>query len=233
MNRAFIPYGDYEEIVNLLGQWKILDMKTIYKMLQEKIHYANLSKKILKLEKEGLVKSIFVGRRQKHLFLSNKGLEFTPFDSSYEIAQENLNHDLTVAKVLKTFLSYPNFKAGKMFHQIVEDHIYPDALVEGEKNGNKFQLAIEVELTQKEQNRVKQKYIKYAKSNYFDYAIFITHTEALYDAYIKYLREMNREIQSAIILMHDRYLTPYREEFKQALCFYQGKKINFVKMFGV
>ena len=105
-----------------------------------------------------MVKSVNLGRKRKHVYLSNTGIKFTNYDNTYELTDECMNHDVIVGTALRAFLKYPNCYNGRMFHQIVENNISPDAVLSGEKGGNEYELAIEVELTQKSSRRVKSKY---------------------------------------------------------------------------
>lgn len=233
MKNAFIPYGEYEIIINLLGQWKILNINELNIKMNNLIKYSNLTKKIRFLENLGIIKSVNIGKNIKHIYLSNKGLQYTPFDNSYEISEDNLNHDLTVSNTLKTLLKYKCFKNGKMFHQITQDEIYPDAMLEGIKDEMSYKLALEIELTQKSQQRVKEKFIKYSNSKFFDYALFLTPKDSLSKAYKNFLKNMSEEIQETIIISHDENLGPLNSNFEKAKCYYMNEEVSFSDVFGI
>lgn len=231
MQMEFVPYGEYEDIVNLLGKWKILDIKGISEMTNYNLKYRNLLHKIQKLEKHGLVRGILLGRKNKHVFLTQKGIKFTPYDSTFEISEENLTHDLIVGKVLRVLLQFEGFKDGKMFHQITSDKLLPDAEVTGLKNSEVYKMAIEVELTQKAQNRVKEKYRLYGSGKGFSYVLFITNKEALFNTYKRFLLEMNIEIQEGVILLLDKSLTASKFNYVDSECFYKNKNYTFKDLF--
>lgn len=228
----FLPIGIYEDIINHLGQWKVLDIKSLAELCNYEISYFNLLKKIRRLESEGLVRGVLAGRKNKHIYLTNKGLKFTKFDFTYEIFNENLTHDLIVGRVLRAFLKSECFTHGKMFHQISADHLLPDAEIDGLKDGLGYKLAIEIELTQKSEDRVKDKYSRYAQSDIFSYAIFITNKPGLFKTYKRFLSEMRSEVQEAIILMLDSALSVSKFNFKDGEYFYKGEKVSFKELFG-
>lgn len=232
MTTIFAPYGEYEEIIDLLGEWKILDMKSLAEMISYELSYRKLMKRVRKLENVGLIKSVLVGRKNKHIYLTEKGIQFTPYDFTSEIKPEQLTHDLLVSRVLMTLLERPNFMAGKMFHQIEGNDIYPDAEVVGTRNRNSYKLAIEVEITQKSQDRVKQKYVKYGKADFFDFAIFITNRERLYQTYKLFLESMTPKIQRRIVIAYDKKLKVTKANLDKTKCFYLGNEVNFGDIFG-
>ena len=231
MSLAFIPYGVYEDIINIVGQWKVVDMKSLGEMCNYDIGYHNLLKKVRTLETHGLIKGVLLGRKNKHIYLTNKGLKYTGHDYTYEICDENLTHDLIVSRVLKTLLTHESFIDGKMFHQIAVDKIFPDAEVKACKNGELYKLALEIELTQKEQSRVKEKYRRYASGCNFTYGVFITNKTTLFKTYCRYLQEMKEDIQEAIILILDKQMTATKFNYEKSECFYLGTSVSFAQLF--
>lgn len=231
MSLFFIPHGVYEDIINIVGQWKVVDMKSLSEMCNYEIRYHNLLKKVRTLESHGLIKGVLLGRKNKHIYLTSKGLEFTGHDYTYEICDENLTHDLIVSRVLKTLLDHKSFVDGRMFHQITVDNIFPDAEATVHKKGEIYKLALEIELTQKSQNRVKEKYRRYASGNVFTYGVFITNKESLFKTYCRYTEEMNEEIQEAIIIILDKHMTATKFNYENSECFYLGMKTSFSHLF--
>ncbi|OFZ37949.1 MAG: hypothetical protein A2451_11745 [Bdellovibrionales bacterium RIFOXYC2_FULL_39_8] len=224
--------GDYEEIINIIGQWKIIDIPTLHKMISLKLQLPNLLYKVRQLEKNGYVKGMWLGRNRKHVFLTNKGIKLTPYDYTYEICDENLTHDLVTGRVLRELLTFTNFKNGRMFHQISEEGVFPDAMVEAIREGKSYNMAIEVELTQKASNRVKEKYIRYTTDRRFNFCLFVTNKPQLYRAYQLYLQELSSDVQEQIVLLLDKNLSPKSFNFLESECFYQKKSQKFVELFG-
>ncbi|MBG60558.1 MAG: hypothetical protein CMJ16_08885 [Peredibacter sp.] len=232
MSFSFVPHGVYEDIINIVGQWKIVDMKSLKEMCNYDVGYFNLLKKVRTLESHGLVKGVLLGRKNKHIYLTNNGLKYTGHDYTYEICDENLTHDLIVGRVLKELLKHKSLIEGRMFHQISEDQILPDAEVNGVKNDDVYRMALEVELTQKSQKRVKEKYRRYAKGSVFTYGVFITNKESLFKTYRRYLEEMNLEVQEANVLILAKEMSATKFDYNKTECFYLGETLNFESLFG-
>jgi len=228
----FVPHGPYMDIINTIGKWKVVDFNSLSELCSFKIEYSNLRKKVKKLEELGLLKSENLGRKKKHIFLTNHGIKFTTFDKTYEISDESLNHDIIVGTVLRSFLQFERFTNGRMFHEIIENEIEPDALLTGIKGGREYELAIEVELTQKASNRVKTKYSRYSRSKTFDYCVFVTHKKGLFWSYARFLGEMNSDVQSKIIIMHALELTPDKFSYIESYCYFKGQEKSFKEIFG-
>jgi hypothetical protein len=228
----FVPYGPYIDIINAVGKWKIVDLKSLLELCNYKFKYSNLRKKVKTLENNGMVKCVNLGRKRKHVYLSNTGIKFTNYDKTYELTDECMNHDVIVGTALRAFLKYPSFYNGKMFHQIDENDINPDAVLSGKKGGKEYQLAIEIELTQKSSSRVKSKYSRYSRSKNFDYCIFITNKEGLIRAYKSYLNVMNKEVQSKVILMYAPDIQPSKFEYLDSECFFKNEVKTFKEVFG-
>lgn len=232
MRRNFIPQGVYEDIINIVGQWKVVDMKSLREMCSYDVGYHNLLKKVRTLETHGLIKGVLLGRKNKHIYLTDKGLKCTGFDYTYEICDENITHDLVVGKVLKELLENESFVDGRMFHQISGEDLLPDAEVSGVKSQENYKLAIEVELTQKSQKRIKEKYRRYARGSVFDYGVFITNKVSLFKTYKRFLMEMDKDVQGAIVLILDSKMTATKFNCENSECFYLGKTIGFDQLFG-
>ena len=232
MSINFIPQGVYEDIINIVGQWKVVDMKSLSDMCNYEIGYHNLLKKVRTLETHGLIKGVLLGRKNKHIYLTNKGLQYTGHDNTYEICDENITHDLIVSRVIKVLLNHEAFIDGKLFHQIPVDRIYPDAELNVHRDGELFKLAIEVELTQKAQNRIKEKYRRYSVGKNFDYGLFITNKDRLFKTYSRYLLEMKQSTQEAIILILDTNMTATKFNYEKSECFYLGKTVSFNDLFS-
>lgn len=148
-----------------------------------------MMKKISKLQADGLVKSVYLGNRKKHVYLSEFGIQLTPFDKTYEPVPEELTHDLQVGKIVQEFPSYPNVVEATMNHQISDNHVSPDATMLINKKNKTFVIAIELELRQKSRTRVKSKISRYNVSQDYDYCLFISQKENLLNTYQRFLSE--------------------------------------------
>ena len=231
MSTMFIPQGVYENIINTLGQWKILDSKTLHHFCDHHISYKNFLKKINRLESAGLVKAVFVGNKKKHLYLSQGGIEHTYHNSTSEISQENLRHDLITGMVMRDLLGWSGLTQGRMFHEFDRGCLIPDGELVGVKESKNIKVALEVELTQKSKDRVKEKFGVYCDKSNYDFCLFVTNKESLFKTYQRYLQEMNMEVQAKVLLVLDITLRCSQSNLSEGICFYMGELRKFRELF--
>lgn len=224
MNKLFVPLGDYQEIIDTLGQWKILSGKSLFEKGGFTSTYGNILRKIRKLEKYNFLKSFPVNRNLKYLYLSKQGIELTNEDSSYEVNQETICHDIMTSLVLNSFLEDKRFYYARMFHKILVNKIYPDADILYRQGEVKQQLAFEIEITQKSVERVKRKFSLYALESPYDFAIFIFNKNSIFKTYQKFLEEMIKEVRNKIIICLNPTFTINNFKLEDSSFFLNGKE---------
>lgn len=232
MEVDFIPEGVYEDIIQHVGKWKIMDIKRLQNHCNYNVGYFNLLKKIRKLETTGFLKSKKFGGKDKHVYLTRKGLELTKQGYSFEICTDNLTHDIITSNVLKTFLELDTFHDGQMYHELPIDNLLPDASVKGCKSGHEYHLSLEVELTRKSDDRVKEKFVKYSQNTNFDYILYITNKENIFKAYKHLLEKMMPKVQEIIMIMLEPSLTVTTFNPKKSQIWFQNNLLSFDEIFG-
>ncbi|HLE12841.1 MAG: hypothetical protein A2504_00400 [Bdellovibrionales bacterium RIFOXYD12_FULL_39_22] len=230
--KVFIPAWPYTELMNIIGQWKIIDVASLKELCSYKMKKHNFLLKIRNLEKAGLISGVRDGRKQKHVYLTSKGVGLSEFNKSDQLCDENITHDIIASNVLRKLLAFANFFNGRMCYAGTEDKVLPDAEIEAIRQNKKYTLAIEVELTQKASSRIKEKFGYYALSKRYDFCLFITNKPQLCKAYLSYLREMDASVVKRIVFMVDRTMTVSEFNFFEADCFYMGNQKKFIEIFG-
>ncbi|OFZ38153.1 MAG: hypothetical protein A2504_17000 [Bdellovibrionales bacterium RIFOXYD12_FULL_39_22] len=193
MRQHFAPQGAYEDILRLIGQWRILDFKTLASLTTNKIEYPNLLKKIQKLEQTNFIKCTYLGNRAKYFYLSSKGIKLVGVENGYEMADENLAHDIITGVVLRGLQAFKTFTDGQMLSHDGASKVNADAKIIGIKDENKFKIDLEIELTQKSKNRIQTKFARHAMSSESDYCFYITNKLGLYKSYCSYLSSMSEK----------------------------------------
>lgn len=232
MSRAYRNIETYSEIINTIGKWKIIECQDLYKYLMNQVSYKTLKNKIKYLEKLGIVKGIFVGNKKKHVYLTDIGIQFTRHDKTYEPIETELLHDLLTGKILHELMNYSGVIDVTMYHQLNDYHINPDGVIRVFNDGEEFTIAIEVELNQKSQKRVKEKYSKIGKSQDYDYCFFISNKEKLINTYKRYLSEMEEEVRNKIMFIEKENLSSSNVNLLESKCFYLGEEVDLVSMLG-
>ena len=232
MKKPFVPHGVYRDILDTLAQWRILDIQGLRELSNYDLKEYNLRKKVRVLEGHELIKGILVWRKCKYIFLTHKGLKYTPYDYASEIPEENIMHDLITVQVLRRLLAFPECFDGRVFHQVIGTEFIPDAEIFFEKDGEKVRAALEIELTRKNQRRVKEKFRRYDREKIFPLAIFVTNKAGIFKGYRKYLSEVSVAVQERIVLVFDEKLGPSKFDYARAICFYKGELIEFSLLFS-
>ena len=218
-------------IINEIGKWKAILLKDLFDCLGEKKTYSNFCIKIRGLEKADLVKGVFERKRGKYLTLTEKGagLSIYPY-TDYE-SSESITHDLICTATIRNILGFKLFSSGSAYDW-VDSIIVPDGVIHGKSHGHDYTMALEVELHQKAQVRVVEKFAKYLNEAAFDNVLYITHKKNIFDAYKKILTGMNSRIQSKIVLSFDPTLGLSSHDYINAIYWFNGKIRSFDYLFG-
>ncbi len=220
----FIPYGDYCKILNILEEWKILDIRRLSELCGE-ISLPNLREKVRILERRKLVRSFCQKGGRKYISLKSYSLDNSWYDKKHP--EKVLQHDLITGQVLREFLRWGRCLESKIGGDAEdEQRIYPDAQIVIEWGGKKIRAALEIEITRKSSWRVQRKFGSYGREENFDMAIFITSQEGIFKSYKNYLMGMIEEIQQKIVIVFDPELSIKSFDLKNSHCFFCGKTEN-------
>ncbi|MBK23244.1 MAG: hypothetical protein CME70_04485 [Halobacteriovorax sp.] len=231
MKVKFVPYGVYLDILSAVGRWKVLDYSGISEFCGHDLKYKNLASKVKKLENAELLKSIFAEKKKKYLFLSHMGSQLVPKGSPYDVENASLHHDILVVRILRYLTNFESFHAPEIISKEVLGGVEPDAVIQGMKNDKKYSMAIEVELTQKSEKRVKEKLSKYGQDRSSLYCLYITQKKSLYRTYKRFLEEMDTMVQAKVFLLLDEGLIGSEINFTGKQVFFKGETKTFEEIF--
>ena len=229
----FVPYGPYLDILNVLGEWKILNVKELKKLYHGETNCSILREKIRKLERHGFLKSTMAKGKAKYLFLTPIGLKLCFSRYSERVNERNITHDLITAQVLREFLKWPHCLDGQVLSSRGGYGIHPDAeIFVLAEEGKKIKVALEIELTRKSYGRIIRKFGLYRRDSEYDRVLFITRHENIFRGYGNYLTDTREDIQEKIALVLDSKLSIEKFDWKNLLCLYMGKKTDLLSVFS-
>ena len=167
-------------IQNTLLEWKTLPIKTLIDVVLM-ANYSTVMNTIHKMKKKGLVQveSINAVRNNKLIHPTKKLLQILDVSNELVIEHSHLSHDSMVSAFCLAMK-----KLGCIKDAQIEDYLrnsesfdsikgfYPDAVLTGEIDNNKFSIPVEVELNQKSETRIIEKF-----KNYINYS---TYTDVLF-----------------------------------------------------
>lgn len=219
---------NYLDILNQLFEWKILSIEDLKRISDFPNGLASFYKAIRKLESENLVKGFYDSfTNQKFIYLLADGFKAIGADKSIPIHDENRFHDAHLVRLLLQFKMLVSVKEVLLDHQIkrvfpLTEHL-PDAIITGRKT-NEFHLAIELELTQKSKERIKETYQFYDSAPFFNNVIFIFNRGTPYQTYQEVLLETERiKNKNRFMFIYEPQLTRRNYDLSKSELRHQGK----------
>lgn len=174
MNELFLYSGTYEDIIQTLGRWRILDLKALKKEVDYNFSYQAFAKMVDMLEKHEYLGSFHYQNNKKYLFLTGKGLVEAGLDKAWPINKEIILHDLITVNIFKYFLAQKEFKKGSIYLEAGGSTTQPDSVLYFDDSYPRFKnMALEIELTPKGSSRVESKFNKFQQEGFYDLVLYV------------------------------------------------------------
>lgn len=231
---------EHFKVLYPLKDWRVLDLASLHLKSDARLSQPSLIRLILRLEKAKVIKSFRdPWSRKKYVYLTKTGEELISLnDFPTSISNESIFHDLRVVDLGQEFLKNDVFKNIRFEHQIVNKKNYvtnlaliPDAEIDGEMNGKKFSLAIELELHQKSKDRIKKKGEQYLGALY-DHCLFMFADRNTLENYRKFFTEkLGEKFNEKIFLFHLKGIYEAEINLQKTSGLVFGKWMNFNDVF--
>ncbi len=235
INQAHLNY------VSSLLKWRILDVENLRK---ENIYVPqkdNFYRIIRDLEK----KKILEGFREpfskkKYVYLSPFGeRQFALRENPTSISEGTILHDLRVTEIARSFLDYGWIAEAELEHEVHDKRnfrtsykIIPDALFHGVNKGKGYKMALELELSQKNNQRILEKGKQYAASSYFNYVLYLFVRKELMKKYVGMFKEtLSVEDMKRFMFFTVPTFLEEENDLKSANGIYQGKEVKLRELF--
>ncbi len=232
MERVFIPTIHYQNILNNIGQWKIIGLSKLFEMDHFNLSYKGFAKQVVKLEQEGLLASFRAKDRTKFLYLTPKGGKITNKSACIDLANDTLSHDLICSNALLELLKYKNFVDGHVIHDDGKRLLAPDGVIYAIKGEREYSCAIEIELHQKNSDKIRTKLARYANSSVYAHVLYVANKPQLINFYNGILEQLNSEVRNKVVLLLDRKLSVSKFDYQNAKCWFKGEERTFESIFG-
>ena len=220
---------EHTRIIKAIGSWKVIRLGDLHRVLKLPIGHSGLYKNIVRLEKAGLVTGQYFPGKGKYVGLTEKGSLLSPCGATFN--PETANHDLVVTDTIFKLLEFENFTSANVGENGHLD-LCPDGIIHAVKEGNRYRLALEVELSRKSRHRLLEKFAIYTKDSSLGNILYITNKKDLFDAYAKVLSGMESGVREAIILSWSDYLGTGNYDYRKAAYWYDGELVSFEALFG-
>jgi hypothetical protein len=239
-----VIHPDHKRYLDLLDDWQFLDIESLHTLSgQMKSRSLDSIRRILKrLEHKKAIKIYRDPWTKKNFYYLNSfARKFFYPQSSPEIEETSLYHDLLVSRICLEILKYGHiFKSADLEHRIkglskksISNEIVPDARIHGELNGKSFIASIELELHQKEKRRIIGKAKNYLNSSYYNHAFYFFSDENTMNNYCKTIKEeLGDEFNQKIFLFYIQSCFAKCLNLSDGNGFVSGKQASFDKVFG-
>lgn len=243
MNQIIYVNPSHLNYISPLLKWRILDIDSLRRENLYVPRRNNFYRIIRDLEK----KKVLEGFRdpytkKKYVYLSPFGEGQFAFNENNPtaVSKETLNHDSRVSEIARAFLEYGWIHEAELEHQLNDKRnfrtkykIIPDALFYGEKNGVGFKMALELELTRKNNQRIVEKARQYVASTYYQYVLYIFVRKELMEKFIELFQEVftSEEMKRFMFFVASQILTK-DGNLKEAEGVFKGEKIKLSCLFS-
>jgi len=228
--------GTYEDIIQTLGSWRILDLKTLLKRVGYNYSYQAFAKRVKRLEDCGYLGSVYFQSYRKYLYLTEKGLNEAGLNNAWAINKDIIKHDIITVNVFEYFLGLSEVKNGNIHLNKASAEKRPDCFIKFLPNHKHInELAVEVELNQKSYTRIEDKFLDYLKSDSYDRVLYIFQKTTTLEAYKKAMDHVDydrdplkkRLCRDKIIFMIEPEIRNKIFNLMESVCYFEGKIEKF------
>lgn len=189
------------ELVKYVKKWKLVSTLELVNEFSKSVDKPKMYRVISNLSKHAVLKrhSNPLDLREYYYSLGQASLYFLP-DTQYTYFNiEHLNHELRLTTFVKAISKLDNYNShGFDFDSFPELGIVPDAYIDLAIFGNSIKFAIELEIVQKEKERVLKKLNEYVASvKIFNGVMYVFTEYSTCIAYIRFLDDL-------LLAVHDK-----------------------------
>lgn len=224
-----------------LLKWRVLDIESLRKECIRAPKYHNFYRIIRILEKQKILEGYRDPfNRKKYIYLSSFGeSQLSLNEHPTALSKDTLIHDIKVTEVTKAMIDLGWVNDADLEHQIYDKRnfkttfkVIPDAILHGSKKGTKFKIALELELTRKNNQRIVEKARQYLEGDQFNYVLYLFAKKSLMGKYMEIIEEKHGpQIMDRLMFFYNENLTAKADEIKTWSGFFKGKRLALGELF--
>lgn len=210
-----------------LKKWRILNLSNLYELTSYQAKYDAFIKMIRNLEKKNLVKSFRdPTTRRKYIYLTREGdKELGGELKNPEVSIDTLAHDSKVSEIVLELFKSRLCEGFALEHDHKVEGINPDAVLYGEKKGQKTQIALELEITRKSRGNFLPKIEQYVTSSKYDLVLYYFSKRGVFNSYQKLIKEeFGDEVNGRIAYLLDENLWSQELNLNTVETIYKGQR---------
>lgn len=226
--------------LNPLVKWRVMNIESLRDECIESPNYHNFCKIIRSLEKAKILEGYrHPFNKKKYVYLSSLGeRELSPEEKTNSLSKDTLIHDILVSDFTKVLVSKGWMDHVTLEHELnnkkgfkVNYKIIPDALLEGEKNKTKFNMALELELSRKSNQRIVEKAKLYESSSYYNYVLYVFSKNSMMLKYKEVIGEAISDLSRKFIFFSLEDLNNLDFSVEQKNGCFKNKEVSLKEIF--
>jgi hypothetical protein len=225
-----------------LLKWRVLDLESLRKECIRAPKYKNFHRIIRDLEKKKILEGYRDPySRKKFVYLSSVGEgQLSLKDNPTALSKDTLIHDIKVSEISRELLDRGWIDEVELEHQIhdkrnfkINYKIIPDAIWYFERKGFKYQVAFELELTRKNNQRLVEKIKQYEGSEFYHYVIYIFPTLNLMNKYTEVIKEkLGKESMGKFMFFCHEEISSSVHDLDKIMGDFNGRSLKLKEVFA-
>ncbi len=224
-----------------LSKWKILRSSALKDLSENKDYRTSWLKKLVRLEQFDLIKSYkdpYTG--SKYVYLQSEGIKLFKDEFNCSLVNEKiLAHESKLSELMYEIHKLDCVKDIRLDDEMVAKSEYfkskvqvPDADMLLKRNDEYFNIAIELELTQKSKTRILSRFEHYHSGDYYNNVIYVFSIERLRDKYCDLYNELCKanDWDRKVMFMSDKYLIEKKMDLSRLSGSYEDRNMSFLEI---
>jgi hypothetical protein len=224
-----------------LLKWRVLDLESLRKECFRAPTYKNFHRIIRSLEKQKILEGYRDPfNRKKYVYLSSFGESQLSLDENpTALSKDTLIHDIKVTEITKAMLAEGWIQDAELEHRVHDKRnfrttykIIPDAVLHGSKSGIDYKIALELELSRKNNQRIIEKASQYLQGSQFNYVLYLFPKKSLMEKYVDLMQEkLDPKGMERLMFFYDERLTAEKTHIKDWEGIFKGRKLKMGDLF--
>jgi hypothetical protein len=225
-----------------LLKWRVMDLKSLREEGVKVPEYFNFCKIVRSLEKANILESYrHPFNRKKYVYLGHYGEgQLSLRDNPTALSKDTLLHDIKVSELARSFINLGWVNNIELEHLLNDKRnfrtqykIIPDALIECIKKGVNCKIALELELTRKNNQRILEKAKQYQSGSFYHYVMYFFCNRSVMEKYISLITsELGTNELNRFMFFLDEEMSVQVTDLKNVSGIYKGKIIKLAELFA-
>jgi hypothetical protein len=224
-----------------LKKWRLMDLKTLMTEGDYPGSPSGFRKFIINLERKGVISShVDLTSQRKFVYFTKDGeLQSGAPENLPAVNLETFDHDSRLSMLGRCFYERDSIDEVELEHELTgtkkigerNRHI-PDGILKGKRNGVRFSMALELEISRKSKKRYLEKIRHYLNSSVYDYVLYFFAYEGIMKSYKEsMMEEFGKEAFEKVMLALNENITKPTFQFSETSIYLKNKEVLIDELF--